>query len=59
MSSNFDFLKPDFPEIYESDNDKSYSLTDCISFTIMRQLNINNALTFDQHFAQAGFQKIP
>ncbi|CAD5978365.1 hypothetical protein NO108_04701 [Planktothrix rubescens] len=46
-------------DLFQKYNDKSYSLTDCISFAIMWQLKINNALTFDQHFSQAGFQKIP
>jgi predicted nucleic acid-binding protein len=40
-------------------DDKSYSLTDCISFAIMKRLNINNSLTFDKHFSQAKFTKLP
>ena len=39
--------------------DKEYSLTDCISFVIMNDLKITNALTFDKHFEQAGFQRLP
>ena len=39
--------------------DKRYSLTDCISFVLMNRLGISRALTFDKHFAQAGFQKEP
>gem|GEM_PF-3648431 len=34
-------------------------VTDCISFLIMNSLNIQLALTFDQHFIQAGYQKLP
>jgi predicted nucleic acid-binding protein len=39
--------------------DKSYSLTDCISFIVMKRLGLQVAYTFDQHFAQAGFMKEP
>ncbi len=46
-------------EYFKQHNDKSYSLTDCISFIVMKQLGISIALTFDNHFIQAGFQKLP
>jgi len=39
--------------------DKTYSLTDCVSFIVMEQLGIKSALAFDRHFKQAGFQKLP
>ncbi len=35
--------------------DKDWSLTDCISFIIMEEERIHEALTADQHFEQAGF----
>lgn len=43
----------------ERHQDKRYSLTDCVSFVVMKQLKIKTALTFDKHFAQAGFQMLP
>ena len=44
---------------FQQHQDKTYSLTDCISFVVMQKLNISTALTFDKHFVQAGFQKAP
>jgi predicted nucleic acid-binding protein len=35
--------------------DKTYSLTDCLSFVIMRRLGIAEALAIDDHFRQEGF----
>ena len=35
--------------------DKSWSLTDCISFVVMRNRGLTDALTGDRHFEQAGF----
>jgi len=35
--------------------DKPWSLTDCISFVVMEQLGLVDALSADHHFEQAGF----
>jgi predicted nucleic acid-binding protein len=35
--------------------DKEWSLTDCISFVVMEQRGIAEALAYDHHFEQAGF----
>jgi len=43
-------------EFYESRLDKGYSLTDCVSMNIMREENISEILTSDNHFGQEGFQ---
>jgi predicted nucleic acid-binding protein len=41
---------------FQQYRDKDYSLTDCASFVVMMELDLTRALTFDQHFAQAGFE---
>lgn len=38
--------------------DKSYSLCDSISFVLMRELRIKEALTTDRHFEQEGFIRL-
>ena len=38
--------------------DKSYSLCDAVSFVIMRERGITNALTTDKHFEQEGFIRL-
>ncbi len=35
--------------------DKQWSLTDCISFVVMQDQGLSEALTADRHFEQAGF----
>ena len=41
--------------LYTDRPDKDWSLTDCISFVVMKHLGITTALTADRHFEQAGF----
>ncbi|MGB3296085.1 MAG: nucleic acid-binding protein [Phormidesmis sp.] len=41
--------------LYEQRADKAYSITDCISMVVMRQMNIQSVLTHDKHFTQEGF----
>lgn len=42
--------------LFEQRPDKSWGLTDCASFIVMRDNNITDALTTDDHFRQAGFK---
>src|ERR1700730_18300968 len=41
---------------YDQYRDKAWSHTDCVSFQAMRDKGINEALTYDRHFEQAGFR---
>ncbi len=38
--------------------DQSWSFTDCASFCLMKKLKLNESLTTDIHFEQAGFQAL-
>ena len=55
-------LNPDlFDEalsLYKKHEDKSWGLVDCISFVVMKRYEVTQALTFDRHFIQAGFQAL-
>ncbi len=42
-------------DLYRRRPDKDWSLTDCISFVVMQERGITDALTGDHHFEQAGF----
>ncbi len=42
-------------DLYAARSDKAWGLTDCISFVVMREQGITEALTRDRHFEQAGF----
>ena len=43
-------------DLFAARPDKEWSLTDCISFVVMADCAISDALTTDHHFAQAGFR---
>jgi len=45
-------------KIYNERPDKTWGMTDCISFVIMREKKIKQALTADRHFVQAGFEAL-
>lgn len=49
-----DLFKQAF-EKYTTFADKKWGLVDCLSFIIMEKLEIQNVLTIDHHFEQAGF----
>ena len=42
-------------ELFSQRPDKKWTLTDCISFVVMHDENLAEALTEDHHFEQAGF----
>ena len=44
--------------LYRERPDKEWALTDCVSFVVMEDRGINEALTTDEDFQQAGFQAL-
>lgn len=45
-------------DLYGRRPDKEWSLTDCISFVVMQEEGLEEALTGDRHFEQAGFRAL-
>lgn len=45
-------------DLYQNRADKDWSLVDCISFIVMGDRGIRDALTADRHFQQAGFRAL-
>ncbi len=41
--------------LFKSREDKTWGLVDCFSFVVMKENRTKQALTFDVHFRQAGF----
>ncbi len=44
--------------LYGARPDKAWSLTDCISFVVMTERGLTDALTGDHHYEQAGFRAL-
>ncbi|MCU0808291.1 MAG: PIN domain-containing protein [Candidatus Contendobacter sp.] len=44
--------------LYDERADKGWGLTDCISFVVMADQNLVDAMTADRHFIQAGFRAL-
>jgi len=46
-------------DLYARRQDKSWILTDCISFVVLTERGLTEALTGEHHFEQAGFRALP
>jgi uncharacterized protein len=44
--------------LFKQRQDKEWGLVDCISFIVMQERGITDALTADAHFQQAGFRAL-
>lgn len=45
-------------QLYEARPDKTWGLTDCISFIVMQEQGLTNAVTADRDFVQAGYRAL-
>ncbi|MEM7773488.1 MAG: PIN domain-containing protein [Cyanobacteria bacterium P01_A01_bin.37] len=46
--------------VFEKFNtDKQWSFTDCTSYAVMQQEGVSDVFTFDHHFSQMGFTRLP
>ncbi len=46
-------------DMFEQYDDKTFSFTDCVTFVMMKELGIQEAFAFDEHFTQMGFRRVP
>lgn len=44
--------------LYRTRADKAWGLTDCISFVVMTEQGLTDAVTTDRHFVQAGYRAV-
>ena len=45
-------------ELLRNRPDKDWGLIDCVSFVVMKEYGLTEALTTDEHFEQAGFRPL-
>ena len=45
-------------ELFRNRPDKNWGLVDCVSFVVMQERGLTEALTTDEHFEQAGFRPL-
>jgi hypothetical protein len=46
-------------DLFRKYHDQAFSFTDCTSFAVMRELDLNEAITKDGHFRIVGFSVLP
>ncbi|MEH2180648.1 type II toxin-antitoxin system VapC family toxin [Nostoc sp.] len=54
----YELLYQEAVKLLMARQDKTYSLCDAVSFVLMRQRGVTEALTTDRHFEQEGFRRL-
>jgi len=52
-------LFPQATKTFKTGSGRGWSFTDCTSFELMHRLKIGTAFAFDNHFNEAGFNRLP
>lgn len=42
-------------QLFKTFDDKAWSFTDCVSYAVMKRLDVREAFALDEHFKQFGF----
>lgn len=45
-------------DVFTKYDTTGFSLTDCVSFAVMRELGIRKEFTYDEHFEAMGFERM-
>jgi hypothetical protein len=45
-------------QVFATFSDKRWSFTDCVSYAVMKRLQIAEAIALDEHFKQFGFATV-
>jgi hypothetical protein len=58
LDASVELIAEALPRWLERFDDQRFSLTDAVSFEVMRRLKLRTAFAFDDHFAIAGFERL-
>lgn len=45
-------------QVFDTFEDKAWSFTDCVSYVVMKRLDIKESFALDDHFRQCGFVQV-
>lgn len=59
IKENDEIIEQKAYKVFKKYHDQDFSITDCVSFTIMKDHHIKKAFTFDRHFKVMKFTVVP